>query len=177
MKIAISLLLLLSISTLSGCNLFSPEEERTDLEKLPAATNNGKQTFGCLVNGNAFIPYTQVDVYATFQGGILQIRAEVDIPAKQDPFQYITFVLIEQGTDIFYEGRTYELSNPPTRRAEAVLSECTFFSENIISGSLSITKLDRNNLIISGTFQFTAQVNGCDNVSVTDGRFDIKYVP
>ncbi len=37
---------------------------------------------------------------------------------------------------------------------------------------LTITRLDLQAGIISGTFSFTLYKPGCDSVCVTDGRFD-----
>jgi len=44
-----------------------------------------------------------------------------------------------------------------------------------LTGQLTITKLDLQNRIISGTFYFDAVNPAGDKVSVTDGRFDVKF--
>jgi hypothetical protein len=46
------------------------------------------------------------------------------------------------------------------------------------TGSITITKLDKTNKIISGTFQFDAEAKFTpgDIVRITDGRFDVKYL-
>lgn len=57
-------------------------------------------------------------------------------------------------------------------------SECTydFFDASVMkSGQLTITKLDRTNRIISGAFNVMASKNGCTIISITDGRFDLKF--
>ena len=133
-----------TIIHLESCN-WDAAEPKTEIEKLPAATTSGKHTFGCLVNGKAFVPYSQYYTYATLQNGILQISGEVDIPTEPDPAEYITMVLIEQGTDVLYPG-TYELNNPPMRRAGCLIGDCTYYGEHVTSGFVTITKLDRNNL-------------------------------
>lgn len=45
---------------------------------------------------------------------------------------------------------------------------------NIGSGFITITKLDTQNGIISGEFAATLYKAGCDTVTITDGRFDMK---
>ncbi|MBC7557338.1 MAG: hypothetical protein H7195_10295, partial [Chryseobacterium sp.] len=52
----------------------------------------------------------------------------------------------------------------------------TYNSKAFNKGEVNITKLDRVNKIISGTFWFEAtnENNPNDKVSVTDGRFDLK---
>jgi hypothetical protein len=43
------------------------------------------------------------------------------------------------------------------------------------NGSLTLTKLDKSNHIISGNFSATIFKTGCDTIHITDGRFDMKY--
>jgi hypothetical protein len=50
------LLLFLATFTLSCCNKGDDEQPKTELEKLPPATQTGANTAGCLVNGVAFLP-------------------------------------------------------------------------------------------------------------------------
>lgn len=53
-------------------------------------------------------------------------------------------------------------------------SSC-YYSDPPISGSVVFTKIDRLNLILSGTFEFSAFSKGCNKSAViTDGRFDIR---
>lgn len=161
------------LSQQSGCKDDTPPRPLAELEKLPPATNTGKQKFGCLINGKAFVPNSTSDVYAVFQQGILQISGETDNPL---PDQWITMILVENKATI--ETGTYNLTTPPYEEAKCWFSEACFYnSDNIIDGSLTITHFDRINYIISGTFDFSAVAPGCDTLKVSDGRFDIKYVP
>ncbi len=52
-----------------------------------------------------------------------------------------------------------------------------FYTSNASKGTVIITKLDTNNKIISGTFEFTAEDESNPNniIRVTEGRFDVKY--
>ncbi len=51
------------------------------------------------------------------------------------------------------------------------------FADSTVKGSASITisKLDKSAGIVSGTFSAVFIKEGCDTISITDGRFDIKY--
>ena len=50
-----------------------------------------------------------------------------------------------------------------------------FVALKFVATYLTITKLDKVNRILSGTFEF-AQVKQCyDEVRITDGRFDVRY--
>lgn len=42
------------------------------------------------------------------------------------------------------------------------------------SGVVNLTRYDLPNGIISGTFEFTLTKPGCETITVTNGRFDIK---
>lgn len=44
-----------------------------------------------------------------------------------------------------------------------------------ISGTIQLSKLDRSQKIVSGTFSCAFQIPNCDTVKVTEGRFDIQY--
>ena len=50
------LLLLLVTFAISCCNKGDDDQPKTELEKLPPATQTGANTAGCLVNGVAFLP-------------------------------------------------------------------------------------------------------------------------
>lgn len=42
-------------------------------------------------------------------------------------------------------------------------------------GSVSISKIDRNLRIVSGTFEATLYKVGCDTIRITNGRFDMRF--
>ena len=50
------IILLFTTFTLSSCNKDEDNNSKTELEKLPPATQTGANTAGCLVNGVAFLP-------------------------------------------------------------------------------------------------------------------------
>ena len=47
----------------------------TELEKLPPVTQAGKNTFGCLVDGRAWVHRNSIDAMAFYQEGVLLIAA------------------------------------------------------------------------------------------------------
>ena len=73
---------------------------------------------------------------------------------------------------------TISLSNQSLFRLRFENNNCSLFSSDSdtqVSGQLTITKLDRVNRIISGTFNATLSKSGCTTVQITDGRFDMKF--
>ena len=162
-----------ALKILSSCSVFSNDTEPTDLEKLPPATMSGQNTFGCLVNGKAFIPLTSIDLQAIFQQGQLQFGAQV----YGDDFDQIIYMnltdpLVENQVYIF-EGETYHCSY--TKRVENAV--CNYEPEDVVEGHVLFTNIDRINWIISGTFEFSITSPDCDTVYITDGRFDLEYIP
>ena len=95
MKWIISYLLISAILFQQSSCKEDPPKPLTELEKLPPETKSGKYTFGCLINGKAFVTNSTVDSYAVFQQSILQITGEIDYP-----LQWVGITLIENGNTI-----------------------------------------------------------------------------
>ena len=157
----------------AGCK--DDEPEVAPIDQLPPATRTGQYTFGCLVNGKAFVPDNTNDITAIYQGGGVQIYAQL---VRSTGEQEIGIVAFSQIT----ENSSYNLTNVPSQIAEfdwygVGISTCIYEPEETISGTLTITHFDDEEYIISGTFEFTTATEGCDTIRVTDGRFDIPYIP
>lgn len=168
-----TLLLLLAFPLLAtNCE---NDPDLSPLDQLPPATQTGEYTFGCLVNGEAFVPRTSTDISAIFQGGFLQIGANVEDRVRDQNLK-----LVVDGP-IIYENMVYNLVNPTlnyTTFNEVLDSSiCWYEPENTLSGTLTITHFDNENYIVSGTFEFVTATEGCDTIRVTDGRFDTHYIP
>ena len=67
----------LTLINAAGCSDDDPNSQEP-IDQLPAATQDGKNTFGCLVNGEAWVTDTSIDATAVFQGGFLQIGAGIE---------------------------------------------------------------------------------------------------
>ncbi|MFZ6025670.1 MAG: hypothetical protein ACOYVG_14565 [Bacteroidota bacterium] len=73
---------------------------------------------------------------------------------------------------------SFSLTNTGLFRFYFSDNSCTYFSTEMdtnVSGTLTITKLERTNRIISGTFNATLSKTGCTTIQITDGRFDMKF--
>ena len=147
---------------------------------FPAASQDGKNTLGFLINGNQWQPQgirgtgnLSIDVDPSFNQGIFNIVAynfntplsEQFIIGVKDSLNFINAPI----TLSFNRLSLYSVSyNTP----------CDYFNQlNDVtsSGSMTITKLDRISHIISGAFSATLKKTGCIEVKITDGRFDMKY--
>ncbi|MEZ4856436.1 MAG: hypothetical protein R2812_08195 [Gelidibacter sp.] len=173
------LLLCMLAVTLSCCNK-NDDQPANPIDQLPPATQTGKQTFGCLINGAPFVPpsfgsnspnafYQFVDgaytlsIYGSIGGG-LNLKS-INIGGMDvGLIQETTYTLKEENSNNYF-GK-YNIGGGITYSG-------TSSTEN--SGTLKITNFDQDNFIISGTFEFTVLDNDGNEINITNGRFDINY--
>lgn len=172
-----SIYILILLLGCSACKegLLSPKEE------LPPATQEGKNTFGCLVNGEVWLPKGGItinkltyDYNPTYNKNYFQVRAKrYFVDNGKDVSQTLSITIEEE----FVETIAYKLEDPSSSRGRYANLEipCVLETAPGQPGILAITKLDTVNHIIAGTFEFTVWTEDCDTIKVTDGRFDIKY--
>jgi len=178
MKVSLLLFALLCALSFSACE--KDKTPPTELEKLPAATQEGKQTFGCLVDGKAWTPKW---------GGLLKpgitpyynnVLGRFTIDAEHYTNQKLSSGIWITGDSLWSIG-AYKLVHPLLSYAHidttcGSLGPQSLEFYNNINGTYEITRLDVSTGIISGTFAFDAVSETCqDTVRITDGRFDIKY--
>ena len=168
-------------------NIFAAcKKEKTDpteLSKLPAATQTGAKTFGCLVNGVAFVPQSNCTFlcspplqfgYDNSNGG--QFFVEV---SNDNLKQKIIWGI--DSCNIVKKYNYYPSPNHPVRLSfrpnDNVCVLSTVIDPEVATstnGYINIEKFDISNGIISGTFEFTLSKNGCETKKITNGRFDAK---
>lgn len=150
---------------------------KTPLEQLPPATMEGANTFGCLVNGEAFIPNSilgnpnpQIPLNFSYheESGTLKIIATMrDV---NNTWRIKLFGVFDT------KGLT-DIRSDKYRRIYSDNHRCV--DRYIIDSlnRLNITYLDKEQNILSGEFTFEAVHPNCpeDTVFVTDGRFDLNY--
>jgi len=195
-----SLLLLLIFSSLR-CNrddniIFKKPERPTE---LPPITTEGKNTFGCLVDGELLVPYPRKAIkdnlegfyysgkwgvenhgtfhmFATMYGIQGRERKVINIRLLNRVFDVGEYLLY---SDSLRNGNTNITDyNNASLRVYDENGKSTFDSWRIYnpnSGSINILRLDTINNIIAGTFYFDAVNKEGDTIKVTDGRFDLKY--
>ncbi len=148
-------------------------------EKLPKATEKGKDTFGCKIDGKVFVPKDALTypvlpgLTATYNenGKTLEIYStEPNNGSKRS----ISIIIqeIQKGNNVLNETNKAQvflfMDNQPDQYYE---------TNAATGGTLTITRLDTVANIISGTFSFQAALRP-DNIktlNVTNGRFDITY--
>ena len=125
-----------------------------------------------MVNGEAINVTNTSQQTAIYQGGILQLGGGVD----NSDMDIQVIIDISQPLSI---NTTYSLTNTPVNLAIFVNNGvgCYYDYPNTLDGSLSITNFDQTNFIVSGTFEFSTITNDCEDIKITNGRFDLQYIP
>ena len=171
------LLLLLTTFTLSCCNN-DDDKPQNPIGQLPPATQTGANTFGCLINGEPFVVSNTSNQTAIYQGGGLLIGGQKSI---NNNFSQVSIFISETNIgEIISENNSYILNSNSVPKGEYYIENqnCFYFTSSNYSGSITITKLDNINFIVSGTFEFKSISDNCEGIiNITNGRFDLQYIP
>ena len=173
------LFILFTILTFSCCDK-DDDKPKTELEKLPPATQTGAQTFGCLIDGKAFVPpkfgTNAPKAFYQFVGGnyTLGINAAtgggnelrgLNIGCLDAPLiSANNYILLEKFPPNYFGQYTV---------AGGIILNGT--SSINLPGNLNITRFDSANFIISGTFDFSVLDDNGKKIKITNGRFDMQY--
>ncbi len=150
---------------------------------MPAPTQEGKNTLGFILNGKTWIPQGNngtgnLSLYydAALQGGVFNLSSYRNVSNTNGNRQSLTMYgdsLQTIGKIILPNKNKFGL----TFWDEA--NHCTYdtfdSTTRIISGYFDIKKLDKVNRIFSGEFEIKFKKPGCENVEISQGRFDIFY--
>ena len=181
MKALVYSLLLFTLLSSSNCKKSSATEDQ-----LPPETTTGAMTFGCKVDGKVFVPKDGngkpgLYVQYVYLGNGVDEGWHLNIPAfdyNDNPNKGVSILtdslFLEEGTSYFFNNST---GNPQAFYRESGSNGVAVFPKlDSDSGMLNITKHDKINHILSGNFFFTGTNTSTNQkVSITDGRFDIKY--
>ena len=173
------ILLLIVTFSLSCCDK-DDDKPKTELEKLPPATQIGAQTFGCLIDGKAFVPprfgTNSPNAFYQFVGGDYTLS----IDGSRDGGPNLKTINIGCLDMPIILETTYFLNERVTNSyfgAYIIGGGITFSGASTTSnpGTLIITRFDPANFIISGTFEFTVLDDNGAEINITNGRFDMNY--
>ncbi|MCO4292149.1 DUF6252 family protein [Solitalea sp. MAHUQ-68] len=181
-------LFLMSLLLISG----SCKKEKIGIAALPEATQEGKNTFGCLLNGKAFLPkgsafgspvlncYYQYINDSKGNGYYFHVSASKETDKECEVYS----IAINSTLMSIEEGETYPLKSESIGNISgdfwyyppSCVSNFTHYSTTSNSiGELKITHFDQTRQIVSGTFWFDAINDKGEKVEVREGRFDMKY--
>ena len=168
------ILLLGIILLLIGCSK-KDDPTLTPLEQLPPATKTGKNTAGCLVNGEVFLPKGSSPSGNLTCFYINQKDFSLNILNKSE-FKAVNIASrnLELQVHKKYILKEYS-SNPQYGEFFIYNINKEFSTTSNVTGELVITHHDYDKAIISGTFWFDAVNNAGEKIEVREGRFDMEY--
>jgi hypothetical protein len=159
---------------------------KKEVEELPPATQTGANTLGLKINGEMWVPRgfaglpDNDKLIARLLGNVLIITAQ-DLSSSPTETEFELRIFGVTGTGTYTMNTNTSYPSGPTSYGYHVKRRLTPLDEWITSavqtGFVTITRLDTTAQIASGTFQFNAEnrVNAAQTISVTEGRFDVKY--
>ncbi len=181
---ALSGLFLATIWISSGCK---KNIDPTKSAVLPPATQEGKNTVGFTINGEAWMPYAKCRFGADPCG---EISANYSYPfAAQNGigFQFARFRNNKSSSLTIYTLQTNSITTIGSK-IDSIGVEYAGENSNGTDGEylgprpgrnskFIITKIDHQNQIISGEFEFVLlEQNGSGReITLKDGRFDFKF--
>ena len=173
MKIYIKLLFILLAFT--ACN--NDNKASNPLDQLPPATQVGANTFGCLLDGEVFIPgggTNPLDCVYQFVDGGYYFSLQGN---KRDRNNNLITIGLSTNNLEVTQNQTFNLLENTALNAYGTYAFNAVFSRtnSIHTGKLTITKLDTQNQIVSGTFWFDVQDQNGMVHQIREGRFDMQY--
>ena len=159
-----------------------------DVIELPPSTQTGENTFGAKLDGEFWIPAgfgivpTAPLLEARFIDDNIKINARnFSISPTETEFEIYLKNVTELGVYhlnkkvSIYPNQTESYAYHIKRKIRPLDQWVTNAS---YSGVVNISKVDRANKIVAGTFEFRAESmsNPGEFITVTEGRFDIKMI-
>ena len=176
-RYGISLILIAILVSISSCDKNDDDRPQDPISQLPPATTIGANTFGALLDGEPFIPSGGINpldcVYQLIDG---ERFFGLQGNKRNENFNLISVSLSTNAKEI-EQDQTYQLIEEADGNATGIygLSGDLFFTNSIQTGEMTITRLDLNTQIVSGTFFFDV-IDGNGNLrQIREGRFDMRF--
>jgi hypothetical protein len=166
--------------------LMSCDKDDDAPQTLPEATQTGRGIFACYVNGKPYIDIRQpntINFNAYYQLVNGEYFFNVTSSKEVSGLEFIQTIKIATYEREVNSGETYQLltgieGNAWAGCAVKLNSITSEFSEtnSEYSGEMTITKLDIENQIVSGTFWFDVEnpFTG-ETIEIREGRFDTNF--
>jgi hypothetical protein len=186
------LLLALSLITFhTGCKKEKIPDDPMKV-KLPLPTQEGLNTFGCLINGVPFVPTRTNSLILYPEKHPLLVTYNLN--TKNLIIKALRYNLKENDqwvTTRVWPGSTFDrvgsynidnvnygLIDSSSICGDYKYTKASYFGRlyDVIGGTMNITRFDPDLKIVSGTFDYDVYSKKCgDTVRITQGRFDVKF--
>lgn len=160
--------------------LLSCKDRDPDPNVLPEATQSGKNTAGAIVDGKVWvakIAYPDLNnggVNATiYEYANGEYKLKIVLQQINNEGSSIGFYISDK---IDITTTSYILANDNFRGTYSYKTLEDYYTDNENTGILTITKFDKINKIVSGVFTFKVKDSNGKIVTITDGRFDKRFL-
>lgn len=190
MKISSRIIILIAICYVV-CSIAC--KKSTPTASLPPITEEGKNTFGCKINGQVWVPYLRCSAFTPGETELGYIIKPINSSSSLPISIWLQAGNYANGQTLFSFQQNYSLSDHIYATGNIIdsliinfstggwpiYSNYQIYQDQTSPRFLQISKLDTINKIISGTFAFTLYSmtgvpNTLDSVVITDGRFDLQ---
>ena len=121
---------------------------------LPSITSEGKNTFGCLVNGEIYVPNDYFHCYYYAFKNNPQFYGTLSLRCNKEGKEDNSTFLIQLRNRVFTTGKHYLYSNPNTSNQVRYGTNFIKYENNFNDSNnfIDLIRLDTVNRIASGTF-------------------------
>jgi len=165
--------------TLLSCH----KDRDQDSDVLPVATQSGANTGGALVNGKIWVSKIEKSSIVVGENNTIYKHTN-EYPNPYSLTIHLRNINNLTGNNITIRLKSssdfvpgdYELNEIENSTGDYFTSGIFYFTDADNKGVLTITKFDKVNKIVSGTFSFKCRYYYTGEiVNITDGRFDRVY--
>jgi hypothetical protein len=164
-------------------NVKCKKDKYTPPNVLPPVTQEGKNTFGCKVNGEIWVPYYECPAFRlncselnasagnSLSNGFFRLNIDAGrwfgntntrLSIATYPYQTLSSTGDKSDSvEVYFYGDNYKI-----------------YSDEYYPGSIKrfeVTNFDTTNKVVSGIFEFTLYKSREDSIRITEGRFDLKF--
>jgi len=189
--------LILTLAALLFISCSKSDSAKDPLAKLPAETQTGENTFGCIINGQVFYPRDGTSTLLNPGGRGLKFWGapggtreynEIEIRNLQDAKPANSMMIhlhnlnhIGVGEYVWQESNFQSsidglMQNYVYAKIyNAAVNGWQYYGSYEKSGKVIITKYANDNTIVAGNFSGKLRLyNGTDEIDILNGRFDIN---
>jgi hypothetical protein len=160
----ISGILTVTVFTFSEC------KKNDVIPQLPAETQSGANTFGCKINSIIYTPRGSGNCYKYL---VQYYRSDSALIIKTNSTCATAVHISLKGV---FELKDYQIFSPLFNAYLYTNKDpnCNWYdrTNSLQSGTITITRFDLPNKIVSGRFNGILKQSGCPDVNITEGRFD-----
>nr|WP_321412294.1 hypothetical protein [uncultured Allomuricauda sp.] len=169
------LLITLCLLAVNACSN-NDDKPLNPVDTLPPITQTGEDTFACLINGKPFFSSKDRRASYTFTDGAYTLGVSGsrndEIGLRTISIQGIDVAPLNEGIYNLESEKSGNFSGLYGIDGGLLLDVGT--SDNL-PGTLTITRFDLDEFIVSGTFEFTVVDDEGNKYEITEGRFDLEF--